>query len=328
MAASDTAAPWVDPELAAAGALLKERGLAAPGLGQAAIGDVRAGYDRIGAFLSGQSEPLAQERTLTLPGPHGAIPCRLYLPPSAQPGMAPVPALVYLHGGGFALGKLQGWDGLMRDLVRASGMAAVSVDYRLAPEHRFPVQFDETVAVLRHLAAQGATHGIDGSRLAAGGDSAGATLALAAACALRDAGLPNLRQLVLFYGVYSADMGSDSWRRLGSGRYGLSAAQMEWIWSHYLPDAALRSDWRAAPLRAPLAGLPPVFLAAASLDPLLDDSLALQGRLDAAGVANRLVIYEGINHGFIRYTPLLAAARRAVADAAAALRAGLAPDAS
>lgn len=314
-------APWVDPELAAAGALLRERGLAAPPLEQAPVEQSRAAYDRIGAFLCQGSEPLAQETELAVPGPAGAIRCRLYLPDEAQqaPG-----ALVYFHGGGFALGGIEGWHGLMRDLVRQSGVAAISVDYRRSPEHRFPAQFDEAVAVVRHFAAAPGSHGIDGRRLAIGGDSAGANLALAAACALRDAGEMPLRAMLLFYGVYSGDMDSDSWRRLGGGAFGLSRLQMEWIWSHYLQDLSQLQDWRATPLQAELRGLPPAWLHACSLDPLLDDSVALHCKLQQAGVAAQLTIHAGLAHGVVRHSPLVGAVRRMVADSAAALREALA----
>jgi acetyl esterase len=308
------APPWVDPEVPAAGAALRERGLIAPPLEQSPVDATREAYDRIGAFLCEGSEPLQREWLVEVPGPHGAIPCRVALPDGAE---GPVPALVYFHGGGFTLGRAKHWDAMMRALVRRGGFAAVNVDYRLAPEHRFPVAFDEAVAVVRHFAADGTAHGIDGRRLATGGDSAGANLALAAACALRDAGGQSLQALLLYYGVFSADMGSGSWQRLGSGAFGLSASQMEWIWTQYLGEGGNRTDWRAAPLAASMHGLPPVFLHAAGLDPLQDDSEALRAKLAAAGVPATLTVHAGVPHGFIRSGPLLRAARAAV-DAGAA----------
>jgi acetyl esterase len=268
--------PWVDPEVPAAGAALRERGLSAPPLGQAPLADVRGGFGRIAAFLSEGSQPLRDESQVEVPGPHGPIACRIYRPDGAT---GVVPALVYFHGGGFALGEAAYWDAMLRDLVRQSGVAAVNVDYRLSPEHRFPVQFDEAVAAIRHFAAGGGAHGIDGTRLAAGGDSAGANLALAAACALRDAGHSPLKALLLYYGVYTPDTAAASWQRLGSGAFGLSLDQMEWIWSHYLPEGGNRTDWRAAPGLAAMAGLPQALVHAATLDPLLDDSHALVRKL-------------------------------------------------
>ena len=160
------ATPWVDPELLAAGALLQRNGLVAPDRTQAPLSEVRAAQDRIGAFLGEGSVPLERERDLSLPGPHGQVPCRLYLPDDAERP----PLLVYAHGGGFMQGSLPSWDAMLRELVRRSGVAALSVDYKLSPEHRFPKAFEEMVAVTRLAAHEGAGLGIDPSRLAVGGD--------------------------------------------------------------------------------------------------------------------------------------------------------------
>jgi acetyl esterase len=314
------ATPWIDPELVAAGKLLQSRGLVAPDRTQAPLSEVRAATDRIGAFLGEGSIPLQRERDLTLRGPHGQVPCRLYLPDEAERP----PLLVFAHGGGFVQGSIPSWDAMLRELVRQSGVAALSVDYRLSPEHRFPVAFDEMVAVIRLAANEGAGLGIDPARLAVGGDSAGGNLALAAALALRDAGERALGFQLLIYGVYSTDTESDSWQRFGRGA-GLSQSQMRWIWETYLESPEQQRDWRAAPLLADLAGLPPAHLIVGSLDPLLDDSHRLAARLKEAGVPCELTVYEGINHGFIRYGRLIATARRAIADCAAALRKALVP---
>ena len=126
------------------------------------------------------------------------------------------------------------------------------------------------------------------------------------------------------YGVYSTDSDSDAWRRLGTGAYGLSQVQMAWIFDHYLATPGQRDDWRVAPLKADMAGLPPTHSIVGTLDPLIDDNEAFARRLDAAGVANTLVRYEGLTHGFIRYGPLVATAKRAVSECAAALKRGLA----
>jgi acetyl esterase len=308
------ATDWIDPELVAAGQLLQSRGLVAPDRAQAPLSEVRAAVDRIGAFLGGGSVPLARERDLSLPGPHSQVPCRLYLPD----GDERPPLLVYAHGGGFMQGSLRSWDAMLRELVRQSGVAALSVDYKLAPEHHFPAAFEEMVAVVRLAAREGDGFGVDPSRLAVGGDSAGANLALAAALSLRDAGERALSFMLLIYGCYSTDTESHSWQRFGRGS-GLSQTQMRWIWESYLERPEQRNDWRAAPLLADFAGLPPAQLIVGRLDPLLDDSQRLAERLKEAGVPCELTIYDGINHGFIRYGRLIATARRAIADCAAAL---------
>jgi acetyl esterase/lipase len=309
------ATPWIDPELVAAGQLLQSRGLVAPDRMQAPLSEVRAAVDRIGAFLGEGSVPLGRERDLTLPGPHGQVPCRLYLPDDAENP----PLIIYAHGGGFMQGGLPSWDAMLRELVRQSGVAALSVDYKLSPEHRFPVAFEELVAMIRLAAFEGRGLGIDATRLAVGGDSAGANLALAAALALRDAGERALRFMLLIYGCFSTDTESQSWQRFGRGA-GLSQTQMRWIWETYLEQPEQQKDWRAAPILADLAGLPPAHLIVGNLDPLLDDSNRLAARLEEAGVPHELRVYEGLNHGFIRYGRLISAARRAVGDCAAALR--------
>jgi acetyl esterase len=305
---------WIDPELVSAGQLLQSRGLVAPDRTQAPLSEVRAAVDRIGAFLGEGSVPLARERDLSLPGPHGQVPCRVYLPDD----MERPPLLLYAHGGGFMQGSLPSWDAMLRELVRQSGVAALSVDYKLAPEHRFPAAFEEMVAMVRLAAREGAGLGVDPSRLAVGGDSAGANLALAAALALRDAGERALSFMLLIYGCYSTDTESHSWQRFGRGS-GLSQTQMRWIWETYLERPEQQNDWRAAPLLADLAGLPPTQLIVGRLDPLLDDSQRLAARLKEAAVPCEFTIYDGINHGFIRYGRLIATARRAIADCAAAL---------
>jgi acetyl esterase len=310
--------PWIDPELVAAGQLLQSRGLVAPDRTQAPLSEVRAAVDRIGAFLGEGSVPLRRERDLKLPGPHGQVPCRLYLPENADNP----PLIIYAHGGGFMQGSLPSWDAMLRELVRQSGVAALSVDYKLSPEHRFPVAFDEMVAMARLAAREGSGFGIDPSRLAIGGDSAGANLALAAALALRDAGERALSLMLLIYGCFSTDTESPSWQRFGRGA-GLSQTQMRWIWETYLEQPEQQKDWRAAPILADLTGLPPAHLVVGNLDPLLDDSHRLAASLKETRVACELKVYQGLNHGFIRYGRLIAAAHRAVGDCAAALRKAL-----
>ena len=142
------ATEWVDPELIAAGQLLQSRGLVAPDRTQAPLSEVRAAVDRIGAFLGEGSVRLARERDLSLPGPHGQVPCRLYLPDNAEQP----PLLVYAHGGGFMQGSIASWDHFLRELVRQSGVAALSIDYKLSPDHKFPLAFEETLAMLRLMA--------------------------------------------------------------------------------------------------------------------------------------------------------------------------------
>jgi acetyl esterase len=219
-------------------------------------------------------------------------------------------------------GSLGSWDAMLRELVRQSGVAALSVDYKLSPEHRFPKAFEEMVAVTRLAAREGSDLGIDPDRLALGGDSAGGNLALAAAMALRDEGVHAVRFMLLIYGVYSSDSESPSWQRFGQGA-GLSQTQMRWIWETYLEKPEQQQDWRAAPIVGNLKGLPPAHLIVGSLDPLLDDSHRLAAAFEQAGVPHSLKVYDGISHGFIRYGRLIGASRRAASECAAALRQGM-----
>lgn len=305
----------VDPELIATGAYLKNNGLAAPDPLTTEIADVRVAQDRLGKFLADKVSPVATETTIQIPAASGMIPCQLYLPNTASPP----PLLIYFHSGGFAYGSVAGWHGLIRDLVRKSNVAVLNVEYRLAPEHKFPAGLDDAIAAIAHAARVGGTWGVDSSRLAAGGDSAGANLALVSAMTLHGDESVRLKFLLLFYGVFSADTTTASWINLGTGAYGLSLAQMEWVWSTYLDTAESRNDWRAAPLLGDLTNVPNVLQIIGSLDPLIHDAHALKSRLDELGIANELKVYPGVNHGFVRFNSMIGQGKIAVDDAAAAL---------
>jgi acetyl esterase len=213
---------------------------------------------------------------------------------------------------------------MLRDLVQASGVAVLHVDYRMVPEHRFPAAPEDMLAAARWVLAEGAAElGVDPARLALGGDSAGANLALGAAMALRDAGRAP-RFLLLHYGAYSTDVESPSWQRFGGGEYGLSRAAGDWMWQQYLMDPSQRADWRAAPLLGAMRGLPPTLLTIGTHDPLLDDQYALAAEMGKADVDVKLYIYSGLTHGFIRQGRHVAKVRQAMADSAEGLRKGFA----
>lgn len=305
-----TDASTLHPDLLAVAASLHEAGIAAtPG---ADLSAARAHADRVNAFVTRGSRALADERLVAIGGPHGTIPAKLYWPDGARR-----PALLfYAHGGGFRQGALAGWDAPMRMLVRTSGMAVLSIDYRLAPEHRFPIAFDEVVQVMRKVILSGEVAGRDVAGFGAGGDSAGANLLLGAALALRDAGIGALRQLMLLYGVYSRDVSAPSWSEFGG--FGLSPAAMQSVWANYLGND--ETDWRAQPLHADLAGLPPVRLVVGALDPLIDENIALDTSLRASGVASTLTILPRVNHGVVRYAEVAPVVREMLQAEGAALR--------
>jgi len=258
----------------------------------------------------------------TIPGPAGELPVRIYRPASAAAD-ALLPALVYAHGGGWVFGNLDSHDVLCAQLALEAGIAVIHVDYRLAPEARFPGAFDDVVAALQWVAAHGASVGIDPARLAIGGDSAGGNLAAAVSIWARDNAGPKLLMQLLAYPVTDAVARSESYRHFEDG-YGLNAATMEWFFDHYTPDKPSRGDWRVSPLRAAsLAGLPPALVVTAGYDPLRDEGRAYAWRLQQEGTQADLVEFGGMLHGFLSSPMLLHGARRGTTLCAAALREAL-----
>ncbi len=258
----------------------------------------------------------------TIPGPAGDLAVRIYRPASA-PAHARLPCLVYAHGGGWVFGNLDSHDVLCAQFALETGIVVFAVDYRLAPEVRFPGAFDDVVAGLKWVAANGASIGVDPSKLAIGGDSAGGNLAAAVSIWARDNGGPKLRLQLLAYPVTDAVGRAESYRRYEDG-YGLNAATMEWFFDHYAPDKGSRGDWRVSPLRAKsLAGLPPALVITAGYDPLRDEGRAYAFRLHQEGTQADLVEFGGMLHGFLSSPMLLHGARRGTSLAAAALREAL-----
>ncbi len=249
-----------------------------------------------------------------------AIPIRI-----VAPSHQPLPVLVYLHGGGFTIGNIETHDLLCRQLAHRAQCAVLSVDYRLAPEHKFPTAVLDAWDVVQWVAREGAKHQLDPARVAVGGDSAGGTLAAVCAILARDAGLKVALQL-LFYPGTAALQNSDSHHRFGKG-FVLETAHIDYFFGHYLRNVADRHDWRFAPLdgRNPagelveLAGLAPAWLGLAECDPLVDEGLQYADRLRMAGVAVDLEIYRGVVHEFIKMGRAIPEASRAHSDAALAL---------
>ena len=266
-------------------------------------------------------EPVARVEDRTIAGPDGAIPVRVYANTDTA---TRAPAIAYFHGGGWVIGGLDTHDGLCRALANRSGAVVVSVDYRLAPEARFPAAAEDCYAVTRWIAEHGAEIGADGARLAVAGDSAGGNLAAVVALLARDRKGPALRHQSLIYPVTDADFDRASYLENAEG-YLLTRKGMQWFWDHYVPDAARRSDAYAAPQRAAsLAALAPATVITAEYDPLRDEGEAYAARLREAGVATTLTRYDGQIHGFVGLFPLFDAGKRAVDEIATALRAALA----
>ena len=238
-----------------------------------------------------------------------------------------LPGLVFFHGGGWVIGDLDTHDTLCRELALAAGVVVVSVDYRLAPEHRFPAAVDDCVAATRWVHAHAATLGIDPQRLAVGGDSAGGNLAAVVALTLRDSGprevFDALRHQLLIYPATDMRRGTPSHEHNGQG-YLLTREMMAYYNGHYMGDASQDADWRASPLLHPsLQGLPPALVMTAGFDPLRDEGLAYAQALAQAGVRCSHVCFERQIHGFILMGKVLDEAHTAVALCAAELRRAL-----
>jgi acetyl esterase len=239
---------------------------------------------------------------------------RIYMPSDDPPAM-----LLYFHGGGWVMGSIEDSDAHVRRMAQATGCGVVSVEYRLAPEHRFPAPIEDAVAAWRWLTATMA----DGRLLGIGGESAGGNIAAGAAIALRDLGGPAPAFQILGYPVLSARMDTPSYASQVNGPI-LPAADMAWFWDHYAPDPASRSDPRAAPLDAPhLEGLPAALIMSAACDPLCDEAAAYARRLKEAGVPVRYRCFEGMVHGFYKMADVLEGGRRALAEAAEFVRSQL-----
>jgi len=274
-------------------------------------------------FTQPDPQEVSSVRNLEARGPAGPIPLRSYRPLGAAAD-ARLPVLVYFHGGGWVIGDLDTHDVLCRELANRAGCAVISVDYRLAPEHRFPAAVDDAVAATRWVRANAAQLQVDADRLAVGGDSAGGNLAAVVAIAARDAGdLPIAFQL-LIYPATDQRRGWPSHAANGQG-YLLTRESMDYYHDHYLQDASHDLDWRASPLLHPdLSGLPPAFVLTAGYDPLRDEGLQYAHKLSATGNRTTLVNFERQIHGFILMGRVLDEANAAVQLCAMQLKHALA----
>ena len=274
----------------------------------------RADYAKAAEVLDLPRAALARVQALSLPAADGTpLPARLYAPSHDR-----LPLLLYLHGGGFVVGGLDTHDSLCRQLALRSGGAVLALDYRLAPEHRFPTAVDDAWAALRWLAGPGAAAlGLDGRRLAVGGDSAGGTLAATCAIHARDRGLALALQLLITPGTSAH--GDTASHKLFANGFLLDQATVAWFFDHYI-DHQHRRDWRFAPMQADdLDGVAPACVILAECDPVVDEGIAYADQLRAARVPVELEIYRGLTQDFIKMGRALKEAGLAQAVAAAAL---------
>lgn len=277
----------------------------------------------ISSALLGRPEPVGQIEDRRVPAAAGEIPIRIYRPRRA--GILPV--LVYYHGGGWVVCDVETHNALCCSITNAAECIVVSVDYRLAPENKYPAAVDDAYAAAGWVFDHADRLGGDSRRIALGGDSAGGNLAAVVALKARDraAFRPSLQ--VLIYPATDYNLDTPSYRENAEG-YMLSRGEMEWFWGCYLPDEQSGREPYASPLRAAdLSGLPPALVITAEYDPLRDEGEAYAARLREAGVPVVLSRYEGMIHGFVRHTAQFNQARTAIEEIAAALRGPSAPKA-
>jgi acetyl esterase len=275
----------------------------------------RAAYEAGSEVLEIPRAVLVRVENFSLPMRDGhSLPARLYAPTREK-----LPILLYFHGGGFTIGSVATHDVLCRQLSHLADCAVVSVDYRLAPEYKFPTAANDAWDALQWLANHARDFGLDAQRLAVGGDSAGGTLAAMCAVLARDARLSLALQL-LFYPGCSAHQDTPSHRLFAQG-FVLEKANIDWFFAQYLRSPADRDDWRFAPLNAAhVDDVAPAWFGLAECDPLVDEGVMYADKLRAAGVRVELEIYRGVTHEFIKMGRIVAEARQAHADAAQALR--------
>ena len=271
--------------------------------------------------LAPDPPPVAEIRELSAPRPTGAtIPLRLYRGAVTSRGEI-LPALVYFHGGGWVIGDLDTHDSLCRHLANAARCIVVAVDYRLAPEHKFPAAVEDCFDAASWIAREAAALGIDRERLAVGGDSAGGNLAAVVSLIARDRGAPKLRCQALLYPAVECGMTHASYDRFAEG-YLLTRPTMKWFYEQYLREPADVDDWRASPLRAAdLSGGAPALVLTAGNDVLCDEGEAYSRRLQEAGVAVQSRHFPDQIHGFLTMGKIIEAAKPALEEIAAALRA-------
>lgn len=267
-------------------------------------------------MLAGEPEPVERIEDVRVPAPGGTIGGRLY---ASVRGPA-LPALLYMHGGGWVVGDLDSHDSVCRALARRAGCLVLSLDYRLAPEHRFPAGIEDAWAGLVWLRENAAAIGADPNRLAVGGDSSGGNLAAVLARWARDRDGPRLAAQLLIYPVIDFDLDTPSYRDVGTG-YGLTRESMRWYWEQYLADPLDGASPNASPLRATdLSGLAPALLITCELDPLKSEGSAYAASLAAAGVPVEHIHEAAMIHGYIRMAGAISRARKSWDDCARFLR--------
>ncbi len=290
--------------------------LKTPSLEELPIGTTRRALI-LGSAVKREPPQLARVETRTIPGPDGTeLRIRIYWPT----GEGPFGACLYFHGGGWVLNDIDTHDDVARRLTDASGFVFVSVDYRLAPEHKYPAAIEDAYAALRWVEQEAAALNVDPARIAVCGDSAGGNIAAVLCLMSRDRGGPSIAFQALIYPITDCDFDRPSYRDNADG-YFLTTKQMRWFWGHYVNFPEQMSEPYASPLRATsLSGLPPALIQTAEFDPLRDEGEAYAVALRAAGVSVTLRRFEGLIHAFVKRVDQFDAATEAILEIGAALK--------
>ena len=312
----------LDPQAQALMQLMIDKGV--PPVNTMSPAEARASYRSRRAFTQPDAPDVLRVQDTALSYEDVSIPLRVYHPPAAQ-AQKSLPALVYVHGGGWTIGDLDTHDVLCRSLCLQAEVVVVSVDYRMGPEHKFPAAYHDTVAAFNWTVAHAASLGIDASRIAIGGDSAGGNLSAAACIGLRDQkGLsvqPAFQLLIYPATIMWPD--TASYHANGKG-YMLTKESIAYYTENYLRDREDAKDWRASPqLASSHANLPSAFVMTAGFDPLRDEGLMYADALSKAGVASQYICFERQIHGFITMGRVMQEANTAVSLCAQVLRAQL-----
>ena len=301
--------------------LMENSGL--PATHQLSPAEARAAYRDRRSFTQPQPPDVALVADTRAGDINGGVPIRLYRPIGSAPNEA-LPVLVYYHGGGFVIGDLETHDTLCRELCNLSGCAVIAVDYRLAPEGRFPAAVDDCLAATLWIHRHAAEMGCDPNRIAVGGDSAGGNLAAVVSIAARDLGSLPIKFQMLIYPATDSRRIAASHTINGSG-YLLTREMISYFHEHYVNGPADDLDWKASPLlHDDLSNLPPALVITAGYDPLRDEGLAYCQRLTEAGVDASHICFERQIHGFITMGKIINEANTAVAICASELRRHLA----
>ena len=310
----------LDPQAKAFLEMLASSG--APPIEQMPLADARTVRAEMIA-AGGPEQPVAEVQNRTIPGPAGPIAVRVYRPVKNEI----LPALVFFHGGGFVICSLETHDRQCRVLANASGCTVIAVDYRLAPENKYPAAVDDAYAATRYVAEHASEFGIDPNRIAVGGDSAGGNLATVVSHLSRDRGGPRLKFQLLIYPLVDFYDESPSMQQYSKDHF-LTREGMAWFAKSYLPSREAGLEPSASPLNAAdFRGLPPAMIITGECDPLRDQGETYARKLQAAGVPVALKRYEGMIHPFVQFAGVLDTAKLALKDAAEALRTALAQEA-